>query len=336
MVYYLIGIDYKSASLETREAVYRERKGIVEFWQVYNPQSAVLFTCNRLEIYAVSKNANEFLSAATSFLGKFEDFSGYGYLKYGRKEVFKHALRLASGLESQLKGELQIVRQLNSWVSLNSFPAAFLQLWREALALSRDIRLQSGLNEDNNNIANIVFSDLKERTKFCGKIKIVLVGTGKIAQLIAGAIPPNTQLYVVAGKNFSRAISLAGQFSGRAVKIGDLPEVTPAADVLISATASPHYVIKKEYFQNVEKRKNPFFIYDLALPGDVEPGVRDIPGVFLQNLEDLKELFNQENKRISERIHLAEYLVEEAMKKYEDNFNETVFEDWHAAQPISN
>lgn len=336
MIFYSLGIDYKSAPLEVREAVFKERREISDFWQVYNPQAAILCTCNRLEIYAGAKNASEYSEIVETFIKRFEGFSYYGYLKYGRQAVFKHALRLASGLESQLTGELQILNQLNSWISKDSFPLPLRQLWLQVLALSRDIRVQSGLNEDSRNIANIVFSDLRKRAKFSGKMKIMLVGTGKIAQLIASACPPNTQLYIVAGKNFSKAAVLANQFNASAIAIRDLAKSLPAADALLSATASPHYVLKKEHFQNVGKRSTPLFIYDLAMPRDVEPQVRDIPGLFLQDLEGLKGLFYQENNKISGRIHLAQYLVEEAMKKYKDNLNEEVFEDRHAAQPVGN
>ena len=310
MYFYLIGTDYKIAAAGIKAGLYRLRPKIADFWK--NKEAALLFTCNRIEIYAVSKNPDIAFSNIAKFSQCFPDFFRHTYIKYGEKEVFKHALRLASGLESQLQGELQIFYQLYNWHTQEKLPYFLGTLWKEALALARVIRIQSSLDKDKDNIAEVVYFDLINRLKLSREIDIVIVGTGKIAQLLARSHKPGQRLNFVAHKNYQKAKELAMISRGRAFLIKDLAQVLPKADVLISATTSPHYVLKSKDFINLSRS---LYIYDLALPADVEPAVKKLPGVYLLNLEDLTEVIQLFNQRNQEKIRLANRLAEEAIEE---------------------
>ncbi len=110
MTFYLIGIDYKTVPYEIREAAYRIQRHIIEYWR--RSKAAVLITCNRIEIYGVAPSRSEAKSLTEGFRHHFGNYFKDAYAYYGREEVFKHGLRLACGLESQLKGEIQILHQL--------------------------------------------------------------------------------------------------------------------------------------------------------------------------------------------------------------------------------
>lgn len=311
MYFYLIGTDYKTAPYSIRVGLYNLRSNIAAFWK---DKHGVLFsTCNRLEIYAFAENPDTAFSNIAKFSQCFPDFFRYTYIKYGGEEVFKHALRLASGLESQLQGELQIFHQLYNWHIQDQLPYFLGNLWKEALALARVIRIQSCLDKDKINIAEVVYFDLINRLKLSKEIDIVIVGTGKIAQLLARFHKPGQRLNFVAHKNYQKAKELAMISRGRVFLIKDLAQVLPEADVLISATTSPHYVLKSKDFINLSRG---IYIYDLALPADVEPAVKELPGVYLLNLEDLTEVIQLFNQRNQEKIRLANQLAEEAIEEY--------------------
>jgi len=311
MYFYLIGTDYKTAPLGVRECFYRKRLEIIDFWRA--KEAALLSTCNRIEIYATSNNADTAFGYIAEFSKNFPDFFKYAYIKYAEKEVFQHALRLASGLESQIQGELQIFQQLDNWHRQEYLPFTLDELWERVLSLAKDIRTQSGLNEDRDNIAGVVYADLSKRLKSTQTLEIIVIGTGKIAELLAKYHQPRTRLNFVAHKNYQKAKELARIAQGEAFLLKDLSGLLSEADVLISATSSPHYVLKREDFYNAS---HPFYIYDLALPRDIEPAVRDLPGIFLRNLDDLTEAIHQFNQRNQEKIHFASRLIEGIIEEY--------------------
>ncbi len=320
MYFYLIGIDYKAAPFGQRENLWRDFTRVSEFWRSsVGPQGAVLLrTCNRIEIYGLAANADEAFAAIGRFKKAFADFFGSSYVKYTQREVLHHALRLACGLESQLKGELEITEQLRLWVARPDFPAGLKGLWEEVFSLSGLIRQASGLDKDIPNIAEIVFFDAE---KFIGRertAKIIVAGTGKIARLLAGHRPLSWQLQFVAHKNFSKAAYLAKESEGEVFSFRDLPQLLIDADVLISATASPHYILGKRDFEHLpDNRKQPLFIYDLALPRDIEPAVSENHRVFLQDLDDLAQGFQKFNQENAVRLRTAAGLIEEALESRE-------------------
>jgi glutamyl-tRNA reductase len=320
MHFYLIGIDYKGAPIDARDIIYRNREAISDFWENYDPRgTAVLVTCNRIEIYGVAEYADDALGHIAVFLRNFPDFSKYAHVKLGEAQVFRHALRLGSGLESQLNGEEEILAQINAWRVNSALPLPLQILWDKAVFLSEKIRIESKLNEGSANIAALVFNDIAQRLERKEGYEIAVVGTGKIAEVFAKYRLPGAHLAFAAHKNHKKAQALAKNSGGRALLFQDLPRIIPEADALICATSSPHYVLKKEHFDNYPVRRgHPLYIYDLAIPRDVEPAVGGIEGVYLYNLDTLEPLFSGYNRSLRDRIESASGLIEEAAGMYQE------------------
>lgn len=314
MSLYLIGIDYKNAPIDVRESIYGARKEMGPL---------VFATCNRVEVYA---------QAADEVGRKFPAFLKYGYIKNGEKEVLKHILRLAVGLESQLKGELQILSQLDAWRKNNALPRETANLFEKAIQAARYIRLEAGLNDAGTNIAAITLDDIIRNVDHDRRIELAVVGTGKVAQLFAAHHRPEARVTFLANKNYATAERLATESGGAASRLRDLKEVFINADAIVSATSSPHFVIrKKEIAEVASGRGRPLYIYDLAVPRDVDPGILELPGVILKNSEALAGIFEEYNNRISQKIALAEYLVEEILRWEEADINAKYIKDRHAA-----
>jgi len=308
MILYLIGIDYKNTPLSLREPIYRFRGEIIDFWQSKGQERAALFTCNRIELYGISENIFKAAGTISIFREKFPWIFERSYVKQGNEEVVEHALRLACGLESQILGEREISHQLNLWISERAFPWILRKIWGEILNRAEDIRFKSGLKGAKTNIAAIIFKDLAERAGAGRQKEIVVVGTGKIAQIFSDSKPVGINLHFAARKKHKRATKLAKRSGGKALLLDDLPGLLLAADALVSATSSPHHVLKKEYLSGIlRKRKSRLYLYDLAVPRDIEPIAID--KIFLQNLDDLKPVFEQHNKALDSCIKRAELLI---------------------------
>lgn len=313
MIFYLIGADYKTTAFKIRESLYKQRKAIAAFWSDTLPrQAAVLITCNRIEIYALAGGMPEARERLARFFERFPQFLGNSFVIFGYQAVFMHALRLATGLESQLKGELEIAGQLDAWQGQESFPPVLKSLIQSALSRGKQIRSRSGLDISANNIALIVYKDIQKRLGDSIRYNVVILGTGKIAELFSQFHPENAWLIFAAYRNFSKAQLLAIQVKGEAVRLEKISEIIVTADVLISATASPHAVLNFDQLAVfARQRKKTLYVYDLAIPRDIDPRCEGLSGVYLQNLETLGRAFEVENERIKDKINLARYLCEE-------------------------
>jgi len=319
MHFYLIGIDYKSAPIGIRDEIYRGRKAVSDFWKSHSPYgAAILITCNRLEIYGVSEYADDAFGLIHSFAESFPDFARHAYIKHGQREISRHTLRLAAGLESQIRGEEQILMQLEKWMR-DILAHPIRDLLDEAISLSRNIRAASKLDEDNDSIATLILSDIKRRLKSKERYEVIVVGTGKIAELFAEHSYPEVHLNFAAHKNYDKAKDLAEYSNGEALYLKDLPSVIAGADALICATSSPHYVIKRDHFNKWPiEREYPLYIYDLAIPRGVDPQIAAVGGLYLQNLDDLDHIFYRHNESRRQRAESASDLIEDALKISEE------------------
>lgn len=320
MTFYLIGADYKTLSLEAREALYKQRKSIIEFWAAHAfQQAAMLATCNRIEIYGVAKDYVDAERYIWLFRSRFPVFSVSGYAAFGERDVFKHALRVACGLESQLKGELEILQQLEAWCKHDSFPLAIRELIQKTICAGREIRHRAGLNLVRHNVATIVLDDITRNHVKDDDFEAVILGTGKIAELFSVFSPKQAHIYFAAHRNFSKAKLLAQAIGGEAISLKEMAHFIAKVDVVISATRSPHFVLGQNTIaQIILKREKPLYLYDLGIPRDIDPKAGLLPGVVLQNLDDLQPLFEEYNALIRNELNAAEYLCEEAIKSHQE------------------
>ncbi|MEW6101693.1 MAG: hypothetical protein AB1481_05305 [Candidatus Omnitrophota bacterium] len=329
MNFYLTGVGYKTAPIEIRETVYKKRADIAGFWEGYSKfQTAILSTCNRIEVYAIGNDDG----VMDIFKSQFREFSQYGYGYSGKKEIFRHLVRLATGLESQIKGEAQILQQLKLWGNQAGFAVSLNQLLRDCFAIAYDVRLRTHLKGAENNLATLLFEHIAGRRK---NLDVVIAGTGKIAELFAKYKPQGVHITFASHKNFNKAKALALAAEGEAISFKELPEALFKADILLSATASPHIVFGVEHFLKLSARKKALEIYDLAMPRDVSQEVRHLRGIILKNIDDLAGIFEKHNLKLRDNLKLAEYLVEESIRYYERNQNADSPESWHKAEPLS-
>jgi len=338
MISYLIGIDYKRASLVQREEAYRLRHKMAEHCRQANPgKSAVLTTCNRIEVYGVASNRSEAAVFAKSFKDTFKGPLKNAYILYGNDSVFRHGLRLTCGLESQVRGEPQIMRQLETWFGRSDFPIHLEEMWSLIIQAAKDIRKKSGLDRGVVDIADLVFGDLKTHLAFGKSAEVIIIGTGKIAALIADKKPKFAHTVFVARKKHSRAKELAGLAGGDLLSYEEFPGRLISADAIISATYSPHYILTAHSFLEVAKvRKRLLYIYDVAVPRDVAPEVDEIPFAVIKDIGDLTDRFYKGSRDIARRLESASELAEGITFAYKESKDVKDYTAWYKAQPACN
>jgi glutamyl-tRNA reductase len=263
----------------------------------------------------------------------FTQFRGRSYFEYGNEQVFMHGLRLAAGLASQLKGEAQILGQLEHWLGQECFPGTLRQLWQEAIAGARLIRQRALLEEININIANVILEDLMRLIPRKKALKIIILGTGKVAGLFSQQNSAESKLYFVSHKNRSRAEELACWSAGTVISFQDLTYLLPQADALISAASCPHFLLRKDDVARMH-RKQVLYIYDLALPRNIAPEVAVVEKILLRNLDDLSLLCKDHNAKIASWLSLAERLAGEIIenRRIRESFRNHTH--WNKAESI--
>jgi len=333
MIFYLIGIDYKTSSLRERELAYSKRKEIAAFYQGLRPRGEVLFTCNRAEFYGLADKEAEIHQIAENLKIRYPEIFRKVYLKTNYIEVLKHALRLGVGLESQVLGEQQIFEQLKVWVGQNDFSEILRKFWDKVLVLSESIRFKSILNESERGVAGVVLDELDNNSNLDKYKGMVIIGTGRIARLFAEYRSLGSKLYFASRKKHSKAKQFAKVSSGKVISLDELEDTLLKVDILISATASSHYILQKNQLSRiVARRSSPLFIYDLALPRDIDPEVKNVSGIFLKDLGDLGNTFKNYNQRLKHHSQRAEFLISEVIAGAREEINEFVYKNRNASK----
>jgi len=304
MNFYLIGVDYKKTPIRTREDIYWDRLELEAFIDAYAPsRTAMLYTCNRFEIYGITDDAFGAHNFAGALKSHFTEYFKDSYTVYGEENVLNHLALLASGLKSQIRGEFEISSQLNAWADNEDTPKDLSRLVRDALSIAREIRAREGLNRPENNIAALLYGRILKEAHSDDLLNIVVIGTGKVSSLLASYKPEGVRIYFVSHKNIERAEALAKRAGGSAADFKELPELLFKADVLISATSSPHRIFDKNYFLKVAaSRKKELCIYDLAVPRDVAPEAKEINGIVLNNIDEVILNENSDSRYKAERL----------------------------------
>jgi glutamyl-tRNA reductase len=304
------GLNYKSAPIEIREKFIVDDVSPIE-----NAKELVaLSTCNRSELITLSESSETVKAWMTKRIPG--DIEKYTY-HYSDKAAVAHLLRVASGLDSMVLGEPQILGQMKG-----AYARALAQgqigpqlghLFPFVFSVAKKIRSQTGISANSLSVAYTAVSLAKSIFTDLRKATVLLIGAGETIQLVAQHlydIP--VQNIIVANRTVEKSKTLADKISAKAIRIAEIPEVLPEADIVISSTASQLPLIGKGLLERVVKQRKhkPIFMVDLAMPRDIEPEAGQLDDVYLYNLDDLQKVV-QENLANRERAaEQAEGIIE--------------------------
>ncbi len=334
MLVVVAGISHKTASVELRECLALNEESSTRVAQELLDdgcacEAVALSTCNRTELYLYGRDSLAMRQAALAHLarqagvqpGELEP-SLYSYSGDG---AIAHLFRVTSSLDSMVVGEAQIVAQMKAAYQQacdgGCTSVIFNRLFRHALEVGKRVRTETAIGERPVSVSSAavelalqVFGRLKEHT-------VLIVGAGGTSELTATHLKAHgVDKILVTNRTFAAAEELARRVGGRAVPFEDLEAHLAAADIVISSTSAPHYVITRERVERSLKhrRHRPIFFIDIAVPRDLDPEIDRVRNAYLYDIDDLQHVVEQNrHEREKEALH-AERIVEQELASVND------------------
>jgi glutamyl-tRNA reductase len=289
-------------------------------------ECVILQTCNRVEIFGAAKDPDEdkLLEEWVSAAGLSEKDLDSIEITRG-KDAIEHLMRLASGLESLVVGEDQILGQLRrafEFSRAHRYASANLSVvFDRALKAGSRIRTATGINKGNVSIASVAvnlaeeyFDDLKSKT-------VLLIGTGEAASLVAKVLKRRDINFMIASRVPERAHAFADTVAGIPIAFDTALEMLRIVDVIFTATMAPYRLITYERIENAmmnrKGRSSSMMIFDLSNPRTVDERVATIRGVKLINMDQIAELVGKNMRSRMKEVNSAEKLINDEMKSFD-------------------
>ncbi len=329
----VIGVSHKTAPVELRERVaLPEGRAVSVLRELMSAdgidEAVALSTCNRTELYMVVGDDVGAETTALGILARQADIrptelvSHLYSLRNG--DAARHLFRVTAGLDAMIVGEAEIQGQVKRAYELalveSTTSAVMNRLFREALAAGKRVRTDTTLNSSSVSVSSAAVELAQETLGDLSGRRVVVIGAGETGELTARALTERGVSSVfVANRHYDRAIGLAQRFGGNAVRFESLPMELTRADIVVSATGSPHHIVERAELESVMEARGgrPLLMIDIAVPRDIEPGVRDIEGVFLQDIDDLQRLVERRLSGREAETRRAEALVEHELERFE-------------------
>ncbi len=327
-----IGVSHKTARVEVREKlafsgeqlgdVLRELRSSDEI-----SEAVAISTCNRTELYMVVSDP---LEAESQVLARLARKTGIRMTEltssmYSDRncDSARHLYRVAAGLDSMIVGEAevqgQIKRSYEFALSRESTGPLTNHLFKAALATGKRVRSETAVGAGALSLPGAGVMLARESLGSLEARTVVIVGSGETAELCARALGGSGASPIfVAGRHALRALALAERFGGRSVGIEDLPEVLTVADVVMTATSSPHVLIEARALAEVMEMRDgrPLLLIDLAVPRDIEADCSRLEGVSLFDVDDLEAVVRRNRRVRRDEAARAEGIIEEEIQNF--------------------
>ncbi|MDQ3936142.1 MAG: glutamyl-tRNA reductase [Actinomycetota bacterium] len=324
-----IGASHKTAPLALRERLALPEGRAVHVLSeiVSHPEireAVAISTCNRTELYMVVGDPVEAESAALGCVSRqvgMRPTELVGSLYSHRDaDAVRHLFEVAAGLDSMIVGEAEVLGQVKRAYELALVEGATgpiaNRLFRDAIAAGKRVRTETALGRLHASVPSVAVDLARSQLGDLAEREVLVIGAGETAELTAKALHTRGASTVfVANRRYDRAIGLAERFGGTAVRFEELPARLAAADIVVSSTASPHQIVGRDELELVmaEREQRPLLIVDIAVPRDMEPSVRDLPGVSLYDMDDLqREVARKQVVQEAEATRARSIVEEEA------------------------
>ena len=293
------------------------------------PEAALLSTCNRTELYCAAEpaEAREIVRPAIEWLAGVGGVGGQHLLDHAYvmedAQVARHAFRVASGLDSMVLGEPQILGQLKQAVreadAAGTLGRTLHQLFQRSFSVAKEVRSATEIGAHSISMAAAsvrlaaqLFEDLRT-------IKVLFVGAGEMVELVATHFAARTpRAMALANRTLERGEKLAGRFGAEAIRLADLPARLAEFDAVVSCTASSLPIIGLGAVERALKvrKHRPMFMVDLAVPRDIEPEVARLDDVYLYTVDDLSTLVQSAGEKRQAAVQQAEAIIESGVQSF--------------------
>ncbi|AMV73787.1 glutamyl-tRNA reductase [Desulfuromonas carbonis] len=328
----VVGLSHKTAPVEIRERVafaptamekpLRQVAGLPGI-----SEGLIVSTCNRVEIYAVSRDAEAGVGQLRRFMADFhgltmEQLESHLY-DYQGEAAIQHIFRVASSLDSMVIGEPQILGQIKTAYGYASeFKTAGLilnRLLHKAFSVAKRVRTET---EIASNAVSVSFAAVELARKIFDSLAdktVLLIGAGEMCELAARHFINNGVASVhVTNRTFERAQKLADEFGGKPILFENFVEHLPQVDIVLTSTGAPNFILGHKTIEEVIKRRRykPMFFIDIAVPRDIDPRVNDIDNVYLYDVDDLQGVVQANLKERHKEAKKAEGIIEQELGSF--------------------
>lgn len=322
MQLFTLGLSHQTAPLAIRERVvfHAERLHSALAQLVRSEpvgEAAILSTCNRTELYCALGEPQAALDWLAGYHGvRSQELKPYLYT-FPQGDAVRHAFRVASGLDSMVVGEPQILGQMKEAAraaeSAGTLGTLLNKLFQHSFAVAKEVRSNTGIGA---NVVSMAAAAVRLAARIFPSLadqKVLLIGAGEMIELAATHFAAQRpRAMAVANRTLERAESLAHRFHAESIELRDLPERLPEYDIVISCTASSLPIIGKGTMERTlrARRHRPMFMVDLAVPRDIEAEVAAMDDVFLYTVDDLASMVREGIDARQSAVAQAEAIIE--------------------------
>ncbi len=327
----LVGINHHTAPVEVRErmniqeaslagavAELVHREGILE--------GLILSTCNRVEVITSAAEEVDPEPVLRGFLADFHhcDLSAFERYFYWHRqaEAVRHLFRVSSSLDSMILGEPQVLGQVKNAYqtarSVGGLNGTLDQVVRQALAVGRRVRRETAIG---NTAVSVSYAAVELARKIFGSLygkSIFVVGAGKMSELAAKyLLRSGASAIFVSNRTYERAVELAKAFHGTAIRFDELFDHIERADIIISSTTAPHFLIRRASVEKwlAARKHRPMFFVDIAVPRNVDPAINELDNAFVYDIDDLGQVVEANRKEREREAAWAEEIIEQEVAR---------------------
>ena len=324
----LVGLSHKTAPVEIRErlafsndALRSALTSLVDRRRVN--EAMILSTCNRVEVVAESPDDRLIRDFICEFHQISHDSVSTHLYSYRNVEAIRHVFRVTASLDSMVIGEPQILGQVKEAFRIamdaGTVGMHLSALMNRAFAVAKKVRSETGISQSAVSVsyaavelARKIFGDLSGKT-------VMIIGASKMGELAAKHLRrAGASSVLVTNRTFERAVELAKVFEGAAVPFEHFTDHMTGADIVITSTGAPHFIIGRSLAEQViHRRKNkPIFFIDIAVPRDIDPAVNQIDNAFLYDIDDLQQVIDANLKERFKEAMRAEQIVDDEVEAF--------------------
>ena len=330
----LIGMNHKTAPVALRECIAISpedtNEALAQLIRTSELQEVVLYsTCNRIEVLFVARDRSAAIQRVQQFLSEYnriplDEFDRALYTHVG-DDAIRHVFRVAASLDSMIVGEPQILGQIKDAyrrATLQKSSGVILnRLLHKSFFVAKRVRSETGIGD---NAVSVSYAAIELGRKIFGSLegkKVLLIGAGEMAELAVEHLIRNRVAGIwVANRTFAKGLELAQRFDGQAIHMEELPDSLRFVDIIISSTGATSHVIQQQQVKKClrARRNRPLFFIDIAVPRDIDPAINRITNCYVYDIDDLKEIVDDNVEDRKREAIKGERMVEESAIRFRE------------------
>ena len=331
----IVGLSHKTAPIEIREKFYLnpDQQDLLLSELANHPlitEAFVLSTCNRIEVYLkrvdTSLGAGFVISLITKIKKINFDFDGSSYIYvYQGAQALEHLLRVACGLESLVLGETQILGQVKGAVERarqsGTLSRYFNILTNIAIRTGKKAQHETAISHGGSSISWAAIQMAEELTGHLQDKSVLVIGAGKMGEIALNYLHRlGVKKIHLMNRTGQKAECLAAQYKAVAASFWNIQEILSEVDVCFCAAGAPHYILDYEKIADIMDRRErrPLILMDISMPRNIDPKVKNLPGVILSSIDDLGEVVDSSMKKREMALPQVESIIRRKILEFDN------------------